>query len=78
MIELDKKEPSEKMCSLCGRPLKSSAIGVLIHWPNKNYPKQYCTIVTGERIEPFSFWAYRCQWCKAVETKRQLRNPALL
>ena len=69
MINLELCEPLYKSCVHCGktRHLK----GELIHLPSLEYKDRMTYMLPdGTVMEPFSFWVYRCAWCRGVTTRR--------
>lgn len=74
MIDKDLPEPSVKRCTDCGRT-NGKMVGTLIHWPNEDFEGQeYAKTLDGQLVEPFSFWGYKCQWCRGVETRSLKRG----
>lgn len=78
LIELKKKEPPEnkRRCTSCGKAVDKKSEGKLIHWPSESCGAKTVKIITGEEVEPFSFWAYTCRWCRGIETKRKSRRTS--
>lgn len=69
MIDKNLPEPEEKRCTDCGRT-NGKMVGTLIHWPSADCDKEYVKTIRGELVESFSFWGYKCQWCRGVETRK--------
>jgi hypothetical protein len=71
---LPKPPHSERKCYICGKRVGNDP-GTLLHWPSEDYEggpvKIFNTMLDQE---PFSFWAFKCQWCRAVETKRKKKE----
>jgi hypothetical protein len=73
MIDKNLPEPEEKRCTDCGRT-NGKMVGTLIHWPSDDYEKKWVETVSGHLVQSFSFWAYKCQWCRATETRKKNRT----
>lgn len=68
MIDLHIKHDPSRKCDICSRNKNISS--QILHFPDVSY--QYLGDIwedpkTGD--SPFSFRVYRCQWCKASDTK---------
>lgn len=70
MIDLNLPEPpiDKRECVNCHK--RKGLKGKLIHWPSADCNKEVVKLWIGTYVETFSIWLYKCQYCRAVETKR--------
>ena len=73
MIDKNLPEPplDRRFCVWCGRT--DHVRGELVHWPSADCDKPVVRMLDGAEIEPFSYWHYLCQWCRAAETRRRTK-----
>jgi len=61
-----------RQCNSCSK--RTRLKGTLIHFPNENCTVDEVTLINGQKCGTFSFWHYECAWCRAIKTKRKIKE----